>query len=201
LGYILEPEAQDDLLLTANRRRLERCATFRELAQFIRSLTLAVGGFPWQPDDARLDPVAGACSACPCRTSQHPGLFDDLQASKESLGPTAQQTGKQRRAPADRCLNPVCAARKARLFVERKVAALAAKHPRVHLLQEGWLPAVLPGALREWEVTEVEQGTRHAEPAVIANGANLGKVRWIEPPEMRRQDDPVPPPDAPGWRR
>jgi hypothetical protein len=69
------------------------------------------------------------------------------------------------------------------------------------LLQEGWLPAVLPGALREWEVTEVEQGIRHAEPAVIANGANLGKVRWIEPPETCRQDNPVPPPDAPGWRR
>jgi hypothetical protein len=42
---ILEPEAQDDLLLAGNRRRLERCATFRELAQFIRSLTPSISDF------------------------------------------------------------------------------------------------------------------------------------------------------------
>lgn len=194
---ILEPEAQDDLLLAGNRRRLERCATFRELAQFIRSLTPSVSGFPWNPDDAGLDPLAGACSACPSRSSRHPNLFEDGQDSEEPLGPPTQRSGQPNRATADRCLDPVCAARKARLFVERKVAALAAKHPRVHLLQEGWPPPVIPGALREWEVTEVEQGTRHAEPAIVANGAGLGKVRWIEPPWTRRQGDPAPPLPAP----
>ena len=194
---ILEPEAQDDLLLAGNRRRLERCATFRELAQFIRFLTPSVSGFPWNPDDAGLDPLAGACSACPSRSSRQPGLFDDLQDSEGPLGPPTRFSSQPNRATTDRCLDPICAARKARLFVERKVAALAAKHPRVHLLQEGWPPPVLPGALRDWEVTEVEQGTCDAEPAVIANGAGLGKVRWIEPPGARRQDDPAPSLPAP----
>jgi ParB/RepB/Spo0J family partition protein len=192
---ILEPEAQADLL-AGSRHRLERCTTARELAQLIRSLTRAVGGFPWKPDDADLEPVAGACSACPRRSSQHPGLFDDQQDAEEPLGPTAPRAPKPRRAATDRCLDPVCAARKAKLFLERKVAALAAKHPKVHLLQDGWLPAVLPGALQEWEVTEVKKGSRGAQPAVVANGANLGQVRWIKRPDARRHP-PSPPLAAP----
>jgi ParB/RepB/Spo0J family partition protein len=196
---ILEPEAQDDLL-AGSRHRLERCTTARELAQLIRSLTRAVGGFPWKPEDADLEPVAGACSACPRRSSQHPGLFDDHQDAEEPLGPTTPRAPKPRRAATDRCLDPVCAARKAKLFLERKVAALAAKHPKVHLLQDGWLPAVLPGALQEWEVTEVKKGSRGAQPAVVANGANLGQVRWIRRPDAPRRQ-PAPPPGIPAPAR
>jgi hypothetical protein len=45
---ILEPDSQTDLL-TRSRHRLERCATVRELAQLIRSLTPAITSFPWSP--------------------------------------------------------------------------------------------------------------------------------------------------------
>ena len=47
---ILEPAAQDDLL-TTSRHRLERCTTARELVQLIRSLTHALGAFPWKQLD------------------------------------------------------------------------------------------------------------------------------------------------------
>ncbi|HVR10648.1 MAG TPA: ParB/RepB/Spo0J family partition protein, partial [Thermoanaerobaculia bacterium] len=178
---ILEPAAQDDLL-TTSKHRLESCTTARELVQLIRSLTRAVGGFPWKPDDADLEPIAGACNACPHRSSQHPGLFDDQQDPDAQPRPGAAKASRQSRSAPDRCLDPVCAARKAKLYLERRVAALAAHHPQVHLLQEGWLPATVPGALHDWQVTEVKKGTRGAQPAVVAHGANLGQVRWIEPP-------------------
>ncbi len=74
----------------------------------------------------------------------------------------------------DRCLNPPCAARKGDLFVAQKVAALAAKHPTVLRLQEGWTDRPIPGALRAHNVEQVTQHTTGAIPAVIACGANLG---------------------------
>jgi ParB/RepB/Spo0J family partition protein len=181
---ILEPAAQDDLL-TTSRHRLERCTTARELVQLIRSLTHAVGAFPWKLDDAELEPLAGACAACPHRSSHHPGLFDDQPEAGAPSAPGAPKASRQPRAAPDRCLDPLCAARKAKLFLDRRVAQLAARHPQVHVLQDGWLPAAVPGALREWQVTEVKKGTPGAQPAVVANGANLGQVRWIEPPAQR----------------
>jgi ParB/RepB/Spo0J family partition protein len=186
---LLVPAAQDDLLLRG-RRRLERCAAPRELAQLIRSLTQDVATFPWHPGDAELHPPAGACAACPQRSSRHPLLFDGGEPSVETRGPRPPRQPPSHRA-SDRCLDPLCAATKARLYLERRVAALAARHPRVLLLQDGRLPRDIPGALRAWEVVPCAPRARGALPAVVANGRHLGKVLWVE---LR---DPRPPHPAP----
>jgi ParB/RepB/Spo0J family partition protein len=186
---ILQADAQTDLL-TNHRHQLERCASSRELAQLIRSLARAVSGFPWNLDDADLHPKAGACSACPHRSIHHPGLFDDQPPGDDLRGPTSPP------AAADRCLNPLCAREKAQLFVDRKVANLAAKHPRVYRLQDGWLPTDIPGALENWQVTEVKRGARGAAPAVVANGPGLGRVKWIKPLPERLSPSKSPTPSS-----
>jgi ParB/RepB/Spo0J family partition protein len=182
----LAPEAQEHLLETESAL-LENCLTAGDLAQLTRSLTLDLSSFPWELDDALLDPEAGACSVCPHRSSHHPGLFDDQEAD-----PPKPPTGRRiRRAvsaasaagAADRCLNPQCAARKGELLVEQKTAALAAKHPTVLRLQEDWSGRSIPGAVRAHQVQEAKQRTPGAVPAVIASGANLGAVRWVLPPD------------------
>jgi ParB/RepB/Spo0J family partition protein len=175
---LLVPAAQEDLLLCC-RPRLERCATPRELAQLICSLAQDIATFPWHPGDAGLHPPAGACAACPHRSSRHPLLFDREEPSAESRNPGPPRHPPERRTP-DRCLDPLCAATKARLYLERRVAALAARHPRVLLLQEGSPPHDLPGALRAWEVIPAARRARGALPAVVANGPRLGTVRWIK---------------------
>jgi ParB/RepB/Spo0J family partition protein len=179
---ILEPDAQNDLLAT-NRHRLERCTSVHELARLIRSLTRPVSGFPWSPDDADLHPVAGPCSACPHRSSQCPGLFDDQERTSEALGPDAMKTRNSHCRQSDRCLDPLCAATKERLYLDRKMAELATRHSRVLLLQRGWLPRDIPGAVRDWTITEVKRGTRNALPAVVAHGPELGRVKWVKLPE------------------
>lgn len=175
---LLVPAAQEDLL-RRGRLRLERCAMPRELAQLIRSLAQDVVTFPWHPGDAGLHPPAGACAACPHRSSRHPLLFDDEEASAESRNPGPQPRHPPAHPAPDRCLDPLCAATKARLYLERRVATLAARHPRVLLLQEGSPLHDLPGALRAWDVIPAARRARGALPAVVANGPRLGKVRWV----------------------
>jgi ParB/RepB/Spo0J family partition protein len=177
---ILAPEAQEDLL-ARQRHQIERCVTARELAQLVRSLTSDVAAFPWSPEDATLDPLAGACNACPHRGSQHPGLLDNHASVAVLRGPSLRLT-KPARPISDRCLNPVCAGRKAQLFLERRKAELAARYGRILLLQEGWLPRDIPDAVHDWEVTEVERRTRGARRALVANGPNLGTLRWVKLP-------------------
>jgi ParB/RepB/Spo0J family partition protein len=175
---ILEAPAQEELL--ANDWQLENCETVRDLARLIGSRTLALSGFAWQLDDADLDPVAGACSACPRRSSCHPGLFDAQEAADD---PTPGQRGKSRKSrpadPSDRCLDPLCAANKGRLFVERKRAELAARHGNALLLQEDDFADLVPGALRGHQVEAAIKGADGAVQVVVADGPRLGPQRSV----------------------
>jgi hypothetical protein len=132
--------------------------------------------------------LSSAPSACPLRSSHHPGLFDD----QESL--LGDDTHPGRRAskrqppgePIDRCLSPSCAERKRQLFVERRVTELAAKNPAVVKLQEqdSWRP--VPGLVPAHRVQDATKRTPGAVPAVVADGPNAGKVRWIKPLDTSR---------------
>ena len=178
---MLEAPDQDDFL-TRQTHRLEACASPADVARLTRELALDIRRFPWKLDDADLHPVAGACSACPLRSSHHPGLFDDQESL---LGDDAQPGRASKRhppgEPVDRCLSPSCAEKKRQLFVERRVAELAAKNPTVVKLQEHdtWRP--LPGLVPAHRVQDATKRTPGAVPAVVADGPNAGKVRWVKP--------------------
>jgi hypothetical protein len=125
-----EPRAQDDLL-GHSRHRLDRCTISRELVQLTRSLTRAVSGFPWNPDAAKLHPVAGACNSCPRRSRHHPGLFDDQEPVEAPPRPSAPTGGGLRRGrPAFRaaCRQAGTAADLARRPSGATLAAAPAEH-------------------------------------------------------------------------
>jgi ParB/RepB/Spo0J family partition protein len=187
---LLERDAQDDLL-ARDRHRLERCTSARELARLIRSLARCVSSFPWSLDDADLHPPAGPCSSCPLRSSRHPGLFDEQERTADPLDRATRQQRSSSAKPADRCLSPLCAKKKEELFLERRAAQLALQHPQVLRLQEGWLPRDIPGALRDDQVIAAKKGSPGAPPAVVQNGANLGRVKWVQLPSQRRPDRTV----------
>jgi ParB/RepB/Spo0J family partition protein len=190
---LLEAAAQDDLL-EQESHKLARCATARELARLIGSMTRAVTAFPWKLGDADLDPVAGPCSSCPHRSSQHPGLFDDQPQDGEPTGGKGSRKKKgSPGSPADRCLSPLCAANKTRLFLDRKRADLAAKHSQVVLIQDGYLPERIPASVFDHQVTPAKKGTPGAVPALVANGPHLGQVRWVK---LRQDLRPLPTPRA-----
>jgi ParB/RepB/Spo0J family partition protein len=195
---LLEAPAQEELL-NHHRWELERCATIPDLARLIGSHTLALSGFAWKLDDAELDPVAGACSLCPHRSSRHPGLFDDQEAAADL---PSTRRGKSRKAspaePADRCLNPQCAARKGRLYVERTKVELAGRHDKVVLLLDGYSAEQIPGALRDHQVEPAKKGSDGAIAAVVANGPHLGAIKWVKPrPDLSRRTQPRAPGEPP----
>jgi ParB/RepB/Spo0J family partition protein len=198
---VLELAAQDELL-ARDRYQLERCGTVRELARLIGSRARALSTFPWPLDDADLDPVAGACSACPQRSSHHPGLFDDQERSPGlAVRKGRPQRSGDRGDGDDRCLNPVCAANKEMLLVARKRAELATRHPGVVLLQDGYLPEPISGALREHQVASAKKGAAGAVPAVVVNGPHVGQTRWVKPREEPRHLTSPRPADAPPQRK
>lgn len=195
----LEPPAQIELL-ARSRWDLEHCRTVRDLARLIASRTRDLASFRWPLDDAELDPIAGACSTCPCRSSHHPGLFDDQEAAAD-LPATARKAGRRSAgAGPDQCLNPLCADNKARLYVERTRAALAARHPNVVLLQDGYLEKPIPGSLRDNQVETAKKGTAGAVPAVVASGPRLGTIRWVKP-RVATQAASARTPEAPAQRK
>ena len=177
---VLEATAQEELL-TVDRYQLERCGTLRDLRRLIGSRTRALSSFPWPLEDADLDPVAGACSVCPHRSSRHPSLFDDQEAAAEPASKTRKRSRVAAGESPDRCLNPLCAARKGVLLVERTKAKLAAKHPVVLALHDGYPHPPIPGAFYEHQLAPAKKGSAGAVPAVFHNGPRLAEVKWVKP--------------------
>ena len=181
---LLEPPAQDQLLQD-QRQRLERPGlTVKDLSRLIGDETRRVADFPWHPDDADLDPRAGACSACAFRSSQNPSLFDLPAAGDGSCGTS-------RLSREDRCLDSTCAARKLALHLERERTRLAATHDQILQVSDE-IGSTVPGAMNEWRLSRVKRSTPGAVPGLVVDGPQAGAVRWY-----RRPAAPAP---APGPR-
>jgi ParB/RepB/Spo0J family partition protein len=145
-----------------------------DLRRAIADLTHDLAQAPWKLDDEALVPDAGACSACPFRTSREPLLFPDEDAGDEDSGPR-----RSRKAGADRCLRPDCWRQKTEALLARKQAELAARHPgaiRVNTTGRG-------GAVPEWRTTRANRKTPGAVPALVVDGPQVGSVRWVTLPQ------------------
>ena len=170
---VLEPPAQDDLLGTLRHSLQIPGLTAKQLSRLIGDQTRTVASFPWRASDADLDPQAGACSACPCRSSRHPSLF-------EPAAPADDRGAGSRVPRGDRCLDPTCAARKLARHLERERERLATRHEQVLQVSDTALPH-RPGALREWNLLRVTRTTAGAVPGLLVNGPQAGAVRWYRP--------------------
>lgn len=150
------------------------------LADFLRLLHKA----PWKADDALLEPKAGACSACPKRSSVEPELFDDLEPA----------TGKS--TPEDRCLDPACWERKTAAIVRRQFQSLQEKakdksQPQPILLTEHPLEPKSPAGklasslnatvARTYEYKRARKTDKDAVPAMRADGPLTGQIVWVQP--------------------
>jgi ParB/RepB/Spo0J family partition protein len=168
----LEPDAQDALFGNnghwLDREIPRRSHLEREIGELTRELRKAT----WKLADEALYPEAGACTACPKRSSCHPGLFDDQAVD----------------APAkhDRCLDPVCWGEKVGRQLKATEAELREKHGKIMLLHGAWDPKERMDRSRkdvvdEYQVATAKKGDPQAVPALVVDGRGRGAVRWVKP--------------------
>jgi ParB/RepB/Spo0J family partition protein len=154
-----------------------------DVRDFLRTRAVAadLSRVPWALDDAQLVPKAGACISCPKRTGAEPGLWPEVQEG-------------------DLCLDRACLQKKREAHVHRVAAQLQEQTGTAPVLvrangygTEGGirgankLPPLLPGS---WKATPGDG----LVPAVMADGAELGRVVYIEPiatGKKARSDEPV----------
>jgi ParB/RepB/Spo0J family partition protein len=170
----VEPSSQDELL-KGNNWWIGSARYVQDVDCRVADLLHELKRAPWSLEDATLVPLAGACTACPKRSSCNPGLFD------EELGP------KEKKAtPGDRCLDAVCWNSKRDQFVEIKAKALEASHDgRVVFSRgsdsySGTAPAFTKGkkVVSHYEGQKATATTKNAVPVLIIDGAEAGKAEY-----------------------
>jgi ParB/RepB/Spo0J family partition protein len=153
--------------------------TVEELARLIDGGLRMLASIPWKAEDETLVPEAGACLNCPKRSSKHPLLFDDGEATENGKVPKG-----------DRCLDPACFVRKEVAHVARCECEAKAKHPSIKLVQIGYNGT--SGAMQEafgdrivrlHSPKIVKAGTKDAVPVMQVDGPKAGAVVYIAPPK------------------
>jgi ParB/RepB/Spo0J family partition protein len=163
---LLSQPAQDGLL-KSHEYLLDYVPAIDDLRSIVSEQTLQLAGSPWSLDDETLCPEAGACSACPLRSSVHPTLFEDL--------------GERTSDPKDRCLDRACWKNKLNAFLARQEAELRQTHPNLVLLTTTGAPK--PGVFPAWQTRPAKKKQGGAVPAFVLDGSDCGKLRWVLLPE------------------
>ncbi len=160
-------------------RSLEDFETLADLRSWIAREHLSeLRRVPWKLDDETLYPDAGACAACPKRSSCSPLLFEDL-------------AGDAKADPHDRCLDAVCYREKMQRHVARTVAEAREKHP--NLVVVGDYGECRKTKLAEAIGTKVLdkysfESCKKSDPAAVPviNVAKAGGVQWMKPHEWAK---------------
>jgi ParB family chromosome partitioning protein len=135
----------------------------KHLSAWIQAnLYLNLAEAPFDREDTALQPVAGACAACPRRSGYNTNLFADVQG--------------------DQCLDAACYQVKVEAHIEREMAA----RPQLVQIQTAWRPATEehPGVLNKNQYRELaEPDNPDAEPpcpgakaAIIVFGKGIGRT-------------------------
>jgi ParB/RepB/Spo0J family partition protein len=138
-------------------------------AEYLHQLSAA----EWDIDDAKLLPSAGACSACPKRSSCQQNLFEEQKGG-------------------DRCLDGVCWDKKAQLAAKARVGNALQQHPDLVVLKSGSTEDKELKAFGikkpkdvdyEWRsgLAPAKQGEKGAKPVVVIEGSSASKVKWMKP--------------------
>ncbi|HPS03686.1 MAG TPA: ParB/RepB/Spo0J family partition protein, partial [Candidatus Sumerlaeota bacterium] len=181
-------EVQDQMLDRMESTWQRHFPTVEDLKSVSGDYLRLLSGAPWKLEDDTLRPLAGACASCDKRSSHTPDLFSG------ELGPS-----NERPVPGDHCLDPVCWREKAILFLKRKMESLSQVRPDLLLLNTAEHTHLC--ALEEifgrrvenaWEVTMGRKTDDRAVPALIVNGAGLGRLKWVIPfentPDTRHRE-------------
>jgi ParB/RepB/Spo0J family partition protein len=159
----------------------------RDLDQVCAGFQQLLKAAPWDLEDETVLPEAGACSACPKRSSQHLELF-----------PEELPVGEGKTVKGDRCLDDACWARKASAFLARRVEELREKHPDLVLVNNNEHPSgrdlseQFPdrAIVDAWEVVRCNKSDENAQAALVVSGPGLGRLQYIKP--EGELDAPVP---------
>jgi len=180
-------ETQDRMLDQFRYSWQRNVPGFRDLVGLTGQFLHVLSAAPWKLEDDTLCPEAGACGACPKRSSHMPDLFaGDLDAEE----------GKTTRG--DQCLDADCWSAKAAVFLNRKAGDLRREHAGLVLLNnsndEGEDGAALEDTfqtevLNASEVAASRKSDENAVPALVVNGPGLGRVRWVQPVHSPRGDE------------
>jgi|CXWL01.1.fsa_nt_gi ParB/RepB/Spo0J family partition protein len=170
----LEPAMQDRYLheevavhggLRSRWNGQERVRSPREVALELAEYTRELSRTPWDRDDVTLEPVAGACSACPKRSSCTPGLFDEEEELLDQAKPVR----------GDRCLDRACWDRKTSAHVGRLKAAAREKYgDRLVLVTEtNDKPPAGESWANHWEAPREAKGGK--VPCLVVSGPSAGR--------------------------
>jgi ParB/RepB/Spo0J family partition protein len=120
----------------------------------------------WDLSDAALSPKAGACDACPKRTSHTPGLFDD------SLDPEKIKAG-------DKCLDSACWKHKEKAFLARREIILISEYPNLVKIKKDYGRGT-KGVLSAYEYTKAKKGDKGAVPALVVDGSLKAPIEFVK---------------------
>jgi ParB family transcriptional regulator, chromosome partitioning protein len=146
------------------REQVRAILPVADLKQLIGSeYLLHLSGAPWKLSDAELDPVAGACTACPKRTGSAPALFDDVELKK-----------------SDRCLDKVCFAGKRKAYLASRLALAEKTGTPLVQISQTYSPSSevkKAGILGTSEYGFLQRAGKCAnlESAIVADGSEIGR--------------------------
>lgn len=162
------PETQQRALLKSWMfSRHEDAPSVRELDEVIhRDFLLDLAGATFRKDDADLVLKAGPCTNCPKRTGFQPELFADVC------------NGKKR----DFCTDPPCFNRKLDAHLARQREALEGKDiVKVHSPNIYSGGSKEKGVLNHWETENAKRSEPGAKLALIVDGPDRGKTKYVKP--------------------
>lgn len=120
----------------------------------------------WDLDDVKLVPSAGACSACPHRTSCQLVLFE-----------------MARKGGDDRCLNEDCWKAKHAAWLTQREAELKAKHPELQRVTTDYASDDNLPRVNKYggDLKPVAKTSPKAVPVMAVDGSHAGQLVWVEP--------------------
>lgn len=139
--------------------------------QIQRRLLMKLSAAPWKLDDAELVPKAGACSACPKRSTHKPRLWDEGESDAGELG---------------MCLDRSCWEQKEGALVQISIDRSRELHgKKVVLLSRHWSAhqrsEVAKGARHAPDFTVCKKTAKGAVPVVYVDGDKAGRRAWAKP--------------------
>lgn len=156
-----EVKVQDEILTSFP----DYCESEREFSKFIDEYALRkLSTAKWGRDDDSLVKNAGACSACPKRSSCQSTLFET-------------------KAKDDQCLDPVCWGEKEKAWLERRRLELQEKHPTLQRGTTEWDKAREDKKLVQidtYSVITSQKPTPGAQPVLVEDGKQMGQVVWVK---------------------
>lgn len=136
----------------------ESAADLRETFQ--ERYVLRLKGQPFNLDDPALYPEAGACSTCPKRTLNNPGLFDDI-------------------TEGDSCLDRDCLSKKRSVFLEHKKSELEKKGIVVKITSEYYGHRDNAVTKNNYTIAKSKNECTHTMTGIYVDDSKFGKTTVV----------------------